>query len=78
MKCIPSGLSRYLNLLITAMTFSVVSAHADIPVSLIKDINPGGGHSRPYSLTTMNGTLYFSADYGDYDWRLWKTDGTAS
>ena len=78
MKCIPPVLSRYLNLLIAAMTFSVVSAHADIPVSLIKDINPGGGHAYPRHLTNINGTLYFSANYESYDRRLWKTDGTVS
>ena len=76
MKCIPPVLSRFLNLLIATMALSVANSHADIPVSLIKDINPGSGHARPNNLTDINGTLYFSAGYDDYDRRLWKTDGT--
>jgi ELWxxDGT repeat protein len=42
----------------------------------VKDINPGGDNSLPYSLTNFNGTLYFIATTGQQDSELWKSNGT--
>src|SRR5262249_36547224 len=49
--------------------------------TLVKDINPGGGHSFPGDFTVAGGTLFFTAidgpDNGTTNGReLWKTDGT--
>ena len=52
--------------------------------TLVKDINPGTGNSRPTnsqsaaSITTIAGTIYFSADDGSHGYELWKSDGTES
>src|SRR5262249_16139833 len=48
---------------------------------LVKDINSGsafgyGYGSRPYELTAVGGTLFFSADDGVHGRELWKSDGT--
>ena len=43
---------------------------------LVKDINPGSGHSYPYSFTILNNELYFIANNGVNGQELWKTDGT--
>ncbi|HEY0371539.1 MAG TPA: ELWxxDGT repeat protein, partial [Thermoanaerobaculia bacterium] len=46
--------------------------------SLVKDINPGGGASVPFFLTTYRGQLYFVANDGTHGFELWKSDGTAA
>lgn len=44
---------------------------------LVKDINPGDGHSYPLFLTEMGGVLYFSVTAGPVERQgLWRTDGT--
>jgi ELWxxDGT repeat protein len=53
---------------------------------MVKDINtgavafaiaiPGAPSSRPSSLISIDGTLYFSADNGSNGRELWKSDGT--
>src|SRR5262249_58532624 len=48
---------------------------------LVKDINPGsafgyGYGSRPYELTAVGGTLFFTADDGAHGRELWKSNGT--
>lgn len=48
---------------------------------LVKDINPGNGiyaGSYPNQLTSLNGMLYFTADSGNGELELWRSDGTAS
>jgi uncharacterized repeat protein (TIGR01451 family) len=44
----------------------------DVAATLVKDINPGSGHSSPTSLTNVNGTLFFTADDGTNGQELWK------
>src|SRR5204862_32298 len=49
--------------------------------ALVADINPGsfygyGAGSRPYELTVVNGTLFFTADDGEHGRERWKSDGT--
>ncbi len=41
---------------------------------LVKDIYVGPGYSNPSNLTSYNGKLYFTADYG-YGPFLWTSDG---
>ncbi len=43
---------------------------------MVADIYPGANGSEPKYLTNVNGTLFFSADYGTYGRELWKSDGT--
>ena len=43
---------------------------------MVKDIWPGGLESRPYDLTDVGGTLYFTADDGTHGCELWRSDGT--
>jgi ELWxxDGT repeat protein len=43
---------------------------------LVKDINPGSSSSSPFSLTDVNGILYFLANNGTEGVELWKSDGT--
>jgi ELWxxDGT repeat protein len=47
---------------------------------LVKDINPGGNSSMPYTpyMANVNGTLFFSANDGHTGFELWKSDGTAN
>src|SRR5262249_2425989 len=44
----------------------------------VKDINPGTAWSSPSALTSVNGTLFFSANGGTNGWELWKSDGPAA
>ncbi len=44
--------------------------------ALVKDINPGPGHSYPAFLTNVGGTVFFRADDGQHGYELWKSDGT--
>jgi ELWxxDGT repeat protein len=48
----------------------------DTGATLVKDINPASKSSSPEALKVWNGTLYFSAHDTNYDWAIWKTDGT--
>src|SRR5262249_32548119 len=48
---------------------------------MVKDITPGSSYgygpgSRPYDLTAVGGTLFFTADDGVHGHELWKSDGT--
>lgn len=43
--------------------------------ALVKDINPGFNSSSPSDLTSFDGRLYFTADYG-FGPFLWVSDGT--
>ncbi|WP_052055708.1 Calx-beta domain-containing protein [Myxosarcina sp. GI1] len=43
---------------------------------LIKDINPGTNNSSPEKLTVINDTLYFTANDGNNNRKIWKSDGT--
>ena len=45
---------------------------------LVKDINPGAGHSSPMTFMEFNGMLHFTATDGVNGLQLWRTDGTAS
>ncbi|MBK6977454.1 MAG: hypothetical protein IPH28_10450 [Cytophagaceae bacterium] len=45
---------------------------------LVKDINPGGGSSDPFSFTVLNNIVYFFANNGTNGHEFWKTDGTAA
>ncbi len=59
------------------------TASGTVPV---KDIDPGTDGSHPASLTTVDGTLFFSAKSSqtvgpfehEYGYELWKSDGTAA
>jgi len=42
---------------------------------LLKDINPGAGHSLHYSSTIFNNKLYFIANDGTHGYELWVYDG---
>ncbi len=46
--------------------------------SLVKDINPSTGSSKPTNFYIFNGKLYFTADNGTNGYELWVTDGTAA
>jgi ELWxxDGT repeat protein len=68
-------------LAIALVTLVSAAAAATTPV-LVKDIFPGSQGSFPLSLTNVNGTLFFSANFSidgtTFDGReLWKSDGTA-
>jgi ELWxxDGT repeat protein len=43
---------------------------------IVRDINPGAGHSEPESLSVMGNTVYFSANDGVAGTELWRSDGT--
>jgi ELWxxDGT repeat protein len=45
---------------------------------LVRDINPGPGHSSPARLTGVGATLYFIAHDGTSGRELWKSDGTSA
>jgi ELWxxDGT repeat protein len=56
-----------------------VDSSNEIPMTeLVKDINPGSGHSYPDYLTNVNGTLFFVANDGTSGGELWKSNGTAA
>ncbi|CAN5619253.1 hypothetical protein BH09PLA1_BH09PLA1_09060 [soil metagenome] len=44
--------------------------------TLLKDLNPGPGSSRPYGFTAGNGVVYFGAAEAGLDTEVWRTDGT--
>jgi ELWxxDGT repeat protein len=46
--------------------------------AMVKDIEPGDGHSYPQRMTEVNGTLFFMARTAATGWELWKSDGTAA
>lgn len=48
---------------------------AQVNVKLVKDINPGFGDSRPFSLAIANNKLFFIA-YDGTDYKLFVSDGT--
>jgi ELWxxDGT repeat protein len=54
-----------------------VPAAAGNPVTLVRDINPGGS-SKLTGLTVVGDTLFFAAEDGVHGVELWKSDGTAS
>jgi ELWxxDGT repeat protein len=45
---------------------------------LVKDMWPGVGSASPSGLTSINGTLFFTAENGINGRELWKSDGTAA
>lgn len=49
---------------------------------LVKDLNPGAGHSYPGNFTQAAGTIFFTASNGstgvNSDEEIWKTDGTSA
>ena len=45
---------------------------------LVEDINPGSNSAAPRYLTSIDGTLFFSANDGTHGSELWKSDGTAA
>src|SRR5262249_60875323 len=45
---------------------------------LVKDITPGAGSGFPGNLTSVNGTLFFTATDPATGTELWKRDGTAA
>lgn len=45
---------------------------------IVKNINPGTGHSYPNYLTDLNGTLIFIANDGTAGTELWKSNGTTA
>lgn len=46
--------------------------------SLVKDINPSTGSSKPNNFYVFGGKLYFAADNGSNGMELWVTDGTTA
>ena len=44
--------------------------------TLVKDIQPGTGHSIPSAFALFNSTLYFTADDGVNGEEVWRSDGT--
>ena len=78
-----SGAWGVVAILAIALVTLVPAAGAQTTAVLVKDIFPGSQGSFPLSLTNINGTLFFSANFsGDgvtFDGReLWKSDGTAA
>jgi uncharacterized delta-60 repeat protein len=44
---------------------------------LLKDINPGGASSQPFSIVGVNGITYFNANDGTHSDQQWKSNGSA-
>jgi ELWxxDGT repeat protein len=66
-------------LALSALALQVPSAGTALGApSLVKDINPGAGHSFPDSLVNVNGTLFFGANDGARGRELWKSNGTSA
>jgi ELWxxDGT repeat protein len=57
---------------------AAATAHARPAVSLVDDLAPGPASSDPRDLTSMRGTLYFTAWTQGHGRQLWKTNGTAA
>lgn len=64
---------------IITISFFLVSCFAigQTP-ELVFDPSPWGGKPSVEELTEMNGTLYFTANNGNYDYQVWRSDGTSS
>ncbi len=45
---------------------------------LVRDINSGAFSAYPFSMTDVNGTVFFQASDGTTGYELWKSDGTSS
>jgi ELWxxDGT repeat protein len=45
---------------------------------IVKDINPGTGHSAPDGISVMGVYVYFSANDGTLGTELWRSDGTSA
>ncbi|MCH8272832.1 MAG: T9SS type A sorting domain-containing protein [Candidatus Marinimicrobia bacterium] len=69
---------RTKTLLLCMASLLALSHMALAQVSMVKDIFPGSDSSFPFSLTNVNGTLFFRANDGTNGGELWKSDGTAS
>jgi ELWxxDGT repeat protein len=54
---------------------AAAAVHSGGLISLVKDIDPTGSSS-PASLTTVGGTVYFSAQTAEAGTELWRSDGT--
>ncbi len=46
--------------------------------TMVKDIFPGSGHSRPADMIAVGNRIYFSADDGSNGREWWTSDGTAA
>src|SRR5436190_915521 len=64
--------------LIGALVGAASALAAPPAATLVKDINPGQGSSRPGALTNVGGTLFFTATDTRRGRELWKSDGTVA
>ncbi|MCW0216762.1 MAG: putative Ig domain-containing protein [Prosthecobacter sp.] len=87
-----SSINHFLNVNNTTLYFTandnvqgreIWKMDTSFSVSILKDIEPGGATDTPFplnydpELTLMNGDIFFSADTGEINAELWKTDGTS-